>query len=160
MKGFLHITNDELTTLLSFGYFQDFFGLLCCWWAWKGRRCRIQHIYWWHLRKKTQAIISLRWRYKGNFVQYSKYKCCSQFKLCFNFSNTCIYLKFFFPFWFDLWFTDLFVCLFQFLRDILTDKLLSVVGCWILTSESCRCKIFLVFMDFSGLSFPWGSNNK
>lgn len=109
MKGFLHITNDELTTLLSFGYFQDFFGLLCCWWAWKGRRCRIQHIYWWHLRKKTQAIISLRWRYKGKFVQYSKYKCCSQFKLCFNFSNTCIYLKFFFSIlvWFVVYW---FVC--------------------------------------------------
>lgn len=109
MKGFLHITNDELTTLLSFGYFQDFFGLLCCWWAWKGRRCRIQHIYWWHLRKKKQAIISLRWRYKGKFVQYSKYKCCSQFKLCFNFSNTCIYLKFFFSIlvWFVVYW---FVC--------------------------------------------------
>ena len=109
MKGFWHITNDELTTLLSFGYFQDFFGLLCCWWAWKGRCCRIQHIYWWHLRKKTQAIISLRWRYKGKFVQYSKYKCCSQFKLCFNFSNTCIYLKFFFSIlvWFVVYW---FVC--------------------------------------------------
>lgn len=62
--------------------------------------------------KKHRQWSHSGWRYKGKFVQYSKYKCCSQFKLCFNFSNTCFYLKFFFSIlvWFVVyWFVCLFV---------------------------------------------------